>query len=271
MTIEENRLIAWKDLCIKSFENDSIATEFIQFVLTGKQKEHNSYYWTTKPTFSVSEQTLQELLQEKDKARSYWHFHHRAQTKQAITECIEQTHRLHISQVERITLFRQFVRQYGSNPACRSFFRGLDYLLTLQLGKDSLVEWNMPEFILVDTDYAEAYIQLLIGVLYVQVVYQDQAYISIPMASDYNTLMAQQASDQMYLLRLSSDTSDEFIQKVHRAMPKGLTVTLEDQSHYTITDIPRTMKPKSSSGWKSIVQWIFSLFRRCFSFFFHRQ
>ncbi|KAI8327851.1 hypothetical protein EDC96DRAFT_412190, partial [Choanephora cucurbitarum] len=117
----------WKELCIKSFDNDTLATEFIQFILTAKQKqENNSYVWSTDrhdfqqlihqlefkqidhTQFQLSSDSLQQLLQLKDQARSYWHFQYRTQRKQAIARLIDQTHPLVLHESERITLLRDF-------------------------------------------------------------------------------------------------------------------------------------------------------------------
>ncbi|RCH88218.1 hypothetical protein CU098_005390 [Rhizopus stolonifer] len=285
MTHEQDRLAIWHDICIKSFNQEPVEVDFVKHVLFEHKTTENSCTWKThrkefqhyfkqldfvttdNMTFTLSADELTLLRQERDKTRSYWHFHHRVQARRQIANLVHQMKSpLDMTQAERIQSVKEFVDTFGRDVTARSLFCGLSRLLYYQLNNKYVVEWNAPEAIFVDNDESKlpAYIRFLSSILGIDIVCQDQdPYSDIPAApltSDYNTMMSAQ-HEYSYQLRMSAYIADQFIKKVLYYIPKDLRAKDMNQELH-VTDVLRLQQQR-----KTLCQRILDFLKRFFSFF----
>ncbi|KAI9483754.1 MAG: hypothetical protein EXX96DRAFT_559586 [Benjaminiella poitrasii] len=284
--LSDSAIQFWDDICIKAFNNDPSANDFVLFFegcKTVQQNDNSIYVWKTahkdyqhnleqlgctlqttndiEPLFALPSDALSELLSQKGKTRADWHRNRQRALKEHLDYLLQQPMPpLTLNNEHRVVLVKEFAQTYGSDLVSVPFLRGLAGLLKYQLKhRQCVAEWAMSEYILTQNneDAMDAYVRLLRGVLGMQSVYQDDQDDTVAIAMDEPS----QPSEPVLTWRMSPDMDNRLIQDIVRCLPNISDV---QQHGYKTTDIPR--KQSLSSEHKSLFQWIYDILSHCLSF-----
>lgn len=269
----------WHDICIKAFNSDPKANDFVLFVEGCKTQQANNgvYTWVTSrqdykdqlrqldcqplvdddTTWTLPTETLSLFAETKRKARSDWHTHRQITLKNHLNETLTNINSpLNITNDQRLALVKEFARNHETDLGSVPFLRGLVGFLQYQLReKHYVAEWKMSEYVLTQNneDGIESYVRLLKGVLGMQLLYQDDDQ-SDRIVIDIDNTNQQEETELTW--RISPDFDNHLIQDILKYLPKE-----HNSTGYQISDIERIQ-----SSHQNILQWIYEILSHCLSF-----
>lgn len=279
----------WHDVCVKAFNNDAEANDFVLFVegCKAQQVDNGVYIWVTTrqdykdqlkqvgcqpastdddTTWALPAETLSAFAETKRKARSEWHTQRQVTSKKHLDETLTLINSpLDINNEQRLALVREFARNHVTDLGSVPFLRGLVGFLHFQLrDKYQMAEWKMSEYILTQNneDAIEPYIRLLRGVLGFQLKYQDDdddddsGRVAIDMDNGNGT--AQQQQEPELTWRMNPDIDNRFIYDMLKCLPHD-----RNSTGYQITNLPRN---QSTVQHQNIFQWLVDIITHCLSF-----
>jgi hypothetical protein len=263
----------WQQLCLRAFDNDTVANDFVLFVEGCKTSVPEGYVWTTQQPeyqqylcdigctqsspekFILSSEALVRLSEIKKIARTEWHVHRQEQLKRHLKQTLAEIQPLsELTHPQRLALVKEFASTHKADLGSVPFISGLRGFLRYQLAhKDYLIEWPMTEYILTQNneEALEAYVRLLKGVLCMQLVYRDETQDVTIDIDD---------SQEILLWRMNPDLQNNMIHDILNCLSGNNNTT----SNYQKSSIPRIQHKQS------LLDWIYTLLSHCLSFLKHK-
>ncbi|KAI8370375.1 uncharacterized protein BYT42DRAFT_582160 [Radiomyces spectabilis] len=268
----------WRSLVDKGFDNDTFASDFILFLEGCGRITPEGYSVTctnnayepllydlnfsrvADHTFVLNLTQWQEYINVKNTARREWHAQQQMRSRQQLNVVLTETQPIpNLSEHQRLQLVKEFAQRHEINVGSVPFVRGLVGFLQYQLFKGQLAEWRVSEYVLTQNgeNNLKDYVNLLRGVLGLEVIYRDDDNVAITMDVDNNG----DAGEQYIVWRMNSWLSDDQLSQILRRFPRQT----QSPDAYNLSEFHRDDAFISQSNSHSIWHWIRSMVHYCIS------